>query len=595
MTNQLRHLLPRLGASGPLLAAVALLAGFAATSSPARATIVWEGREVPAWPDLPASSAPQSTGTRFAAAASGINLFPHPSGVVRGLTILVDFSDRASAYSKEEIDAWLNQIGYNKFGLKGSIRDYYLKQSNGAVDYQNEVIGFYRAKNTRAYYDGGSGYERSDELWAEVIAALDPTVDFSKYDNDKDGKTDAISILYAGGEGTFAQGLWPHASGSNVMKDGVRLSRYMMTALNNQPVNYVFAHESGHMLFGWPDLYGVGDFCIMANRVSDANPVGINDVFRLDQGWIDLVDIVSTTNTRLSSMPDGVAYRYVNPARPTEYFAWSNVQNTDEWTPLKGSGLLVWHFDRSIGSNSPPATLELAVVQAAGSRNLAGTMWPSPGSATTDFFNATVNKELGAATTPSSKWNNGSASGLRIYDISASGPTMQFSVGTGMLPPDGGTGGATGAAGTTGTAGSGGRGGAGGTGGGAAGRGGAGGTGGGGTGGSGGGAGSGGSAGSGTGGTPAGTGGMVSGTGGIASGTGGSASGTGGSVSGTGGASTGAGEGGANGGQGGGPSLTGDSGSGCACNVEHEGRSNAGGIGLVAFALAFAMRRRRRH
>ena len=587
---------------GPLLAAAALLAGFAATSSPARATIVWEGREVPAWPDLPESSASQPTRTRSAGAPSGINLFPHPSGVVRGLTILIDFSDRASAYSKEEIDAWLNQTGYNKFGLKGSIRDYYLKQSNGTVDYQNEVVGFYRAKNTRAYYDGGSGYQRSDELWAEVIAALDPTVDFSKYDNDKDGKTEAISILYAGGEGTFAQGLWPHASGSNVTKDGVRLNRYMMTALNNQPTNYVFAHESGHMLFGWPDLYGVGDFCIMANRVSDASPVGINDVFRLDQGWIDVVDIVNTTSARLSSMPDGAAYRYVNPARPTEYFAWSNVQNTDEWTPLKGSGLLVWHFDRSIGSNSPPATLGLAVVQGGGSRNLAGTMWPSPGSAATDFFNATVNKELGAATTPNSKWNNGTASGLRIYDISASGPTMQFSVGTGMLPPDGGSGGASG---TGGTAGSGGRGGTTGTGGGTAGSGGTTGTGGtsgagsgaagrGGGGGTGGG-GSGGSPGSGTGGTPSGTGGMLSGIGGSVSGSGGSASGTGGSTNGTGGAFTGAGGGGASGGQGGGPSITGDSGAGCACTVEHEGGSHASGIGLLAFALALAMRKRRRH
>jgi M6 family metalloprotease-like protein/MYXO-CTERM domain-containing protein len=566
-----------------VLAAFALLAGFVAAPSPARATIVWEGREVPAWPDLPESSAAGFVGRHLASAPSGINLFPHPSGVVRGLTILVDFSDRASAYSKEEIDAWLNQIGYSKFGLKGSIRDYFLKQSSGKVDYQNEVVGFYRAKNTRVYYDGGSGYQRSDELWAEVVAALDATIDFSTFDNDKDGRTDAISILYAGGEGTFAQGLWPHASGSNVMKDGVRLNRYMMTALNNQPTNYVFAHESGHMLFGWPDLYGVGDFCIMANRISDAAPVGINDVFRLDQGWIDVVDIVSATNARLSSMPDGAAYRYVNPDRPTEYFAWSNVQNIDEWAPLKGGGLLVWHFDRSIGSNSPPATLGLAVVQGGGTRKLSGTMWPSPGSAPTDFFNRTVNMELGAATTPNSKWNDGTASGLRIYDISASGPTMQFSVGTGMLPPDGGSGGAGstgGAAGSGGQPGAGGRqgiGGSQGAGGSATGSGGRPGAGGGDAGAS----GSGGQGAGGTGGRPG-------------SGTGGALSGTGGAMSATGGAFGGAGAGRANGGQGGGPSITGDSG-GCACAVEHEDASRAGGIVLLVFALALSLRRRPRN
>lgn len=584
------HRFPR---RGPLLAAGAILAAFAAAPSSARATIVWEGREVPAWPDLPESGGAAVAGRHLAAAPSGINLFPHPSGVVRGLTILVDFSDKTSAYSKEEIEAWLNQTGYNKFGLKGSIRDYYLKQSSGKVDYQNELVGFYRAKNTRVYYDGGSGYQRADELWAEVIAALDPMIDFSTFDNDKDGKTDAISILYAGGEGTFGQGLWPHASGSNLTKDGVRLNRYMMTALNNQPTNYVFAHESGHMLFGWPDLYGVGDFCIMANRVSDAAPVGINDVFRLDQGWIDVVDIVSSTNARYSSMPDGAAYRYVNPDRSTEYFAWSNVQNTDEWTPLKGSGLLVWHFDRSISSNAPPATLQLAVVQGGGSRKLSDTMWPSPGSAATDFFNKTVNMELGAATTPNSKWNGGTASGLRIYDISATGPTMQFSVGTGMLPPDGGSGSA-GVGGVGGAVGSGGRPGTGGRiGSGGAGAGGGAGTaatGSGGRAGAGGGAaGRAGSGGEGTGGS-----GTTTGSGGMpGAGTGGAQPGSGGATTATGGTVGGASAGGGNGGSGGGPSIMGGDG-GCACAVEPGRAPHEGALFLLAFALFASLRRRPR-
>jgi M6 family metalloprotease-like protein len=370
-------------------------------------------------------------------------LFPHPSGVVLGLTILVDFSDQASSYSKEEVDAWLNAPGYSKFGLKGSIRDYFLKQSNGKIDYQNEVHGFYRAKQPKSYYQGGSAYERADELWAEVVAALDAQIDFSKFDNDKDGKADAISLLYAGGEGTFGKGLWPHASSSNEQRDSVRLSRYMMTALNTQPVNYVFAHESGHMLFGWPDLYGVGDYCIMANRISDASPVGINDAYRADQGWIDLVDVETSTNARYTTVPDGVVYRFSNSARPSEYFLWSNVQNADEWAPLKGGGLLIWHFDKSIRSNEPPAKLHLAVVQAAaGSRQLGGTTWPMPGSAGTDLYSKSVNTELSSSTQPKSSWNDGSASGLRIYDISASGPSMQFSVGTGPLPP-GGTGGSS--------------------------------------------------------------------------------------------------------------------------------------------------------
>jgi hypothetical protein len=143
----------------------------------AEATIVWEGKEVAAWPDLPAPLNAAPGGAQLAQTATA--LFPHPSGIVRGLTILVDFSDQAAAYDKAEVDAWLNQQGFTGFGLKGSVRDYYFEQSMGKVDYQNEVHGFYRAKNAKSYYEGGNGYERADELWAEVIAALDADIDYS--------------------------------------------------------------------------------------------------------------------------------------------------------------------------------------------------------------------------------------------------------------------------------------------------------------------------------------------------------------------------------------------------------------------------------
>ena len=420
-----------------LIMTVGLLPGLA------QATIVWEGKAVPAWPDL---QTPVDASQQFALLGP-IHLFPHPTGVIKGLVLLVDFSDVPATLSKDEIDAWLNTKGYNKYGLTGSIRDYYLGQSNDIVDYQNEVHGYYRAKQPRTYYDGGTSYTRADELWAEVTAAMDAEIDYSLFDNDKDGKTEAISLLYAGGEGTFGQGLWPHASSSRTKLDGVTLNRYMMTALHTQPTNYVFAHESGHMLFGWPDLYGVGDYCIMANRDSDTNPVGINDMFRVDQGWLDVVDIDSSTNATYTTAPDAPAYRYVNSARTSEYFLWSNVQPTQEWVSLKGGGILLWHFDNAISGNSPPATLQLAVVQGGGTRILSATNWPSPGTAATDFFYKGNNSEFSATTKPASSWNNGSASGLRIYDISANGPQMNFSVGTGTIVP-----GTTGGAASTGGA-----------------------------------------------------------------------------------------------------------------------------------------------
>jgi len=51
----------------------------------------------------------------------------------------------------------------------------------------------------------------------------------------------------------------------------------MLTQMGNRLEPYVFCHESGHMSFGWPDLYGFGDCCSMGNAQSPTNQVAIND------------------------------------------------------------------------------------------------------------------------------------------------------------------------------------------------------------------------------------------------------------------------------------------------------------------------------
>jgi MYXO-CTERM domain-containing protein len=175
----------------------------------------------------------------------------------------------------------------------------------------------------------------------------------------------------------------------------------------------------------------------MGNRGADTNPVGINDVFRVDQGWLDVVEIDKGTNATYTTEPDAPAYRFINSAKSGEFFLWSNVQPTQEWVSLKGGGILLWHYDNSISGNNPPATLQLAVVQGGGSRILSATTWPDPGSAATDLFYKGNNSEISGTTKPASTWNGGAASGLRIYDISAKGAQMTFSVGTGV-PVDGG-------------------------------------------------------------------------------------------------------------------------------------------------------------
>ena len=411
---------------------------------PAVADIVWQGRVVSAWPD----EAP-ATPRGVARAVAETRFFPQPKGTIEALTLLVNFSDEAGAFTREEIEAWLNEPGYSRFGCEGSVRDYYSDVSNGAVDLVNTVRAYYRAAKPKSYYEGGNGYERADELMRELLEAVDADVDFSEFDNDGDGRTEAISVVYAGPSVEWGQGLWPHAGALNQRRDGVTLSRYQMTSMGTRLSLYTFVHETGHMLFGWPDLYGFGDYCVMGNATDAANPAGINDFFRADQGWIPAVEIDATTRASYSASLGGEGYLFVNRSNEKELFFWSNIQPEGRWGVLGGGGLLFLHYDGTIRGNNPPEKLQLAVVQADGKDDLGKTMWPSPGSDTNDFFKGTQS-EFSSSTMPRSSWNDGSASGLRVHSIGASGPEMTFAVGTGTAPPPaagGGSNGGTAAAG----------------------------------------------------------------------------------------------------------------------------------------------------
>jgi M6 family metalloprotease-like protein len=395
-------------------------------SSPLYALIVWEGNIVSSWPE--GHLAGLSKSARSAAAPeNGFGFYTHPKDTTYGLTMIVDFSDQAASFPAEQITDWLNKPGFTMGGTKGSVRDYYYDISNGKFLLVNDVVGYYRAKNPKSYYEAGSGYNRAAELVGEVVAYFDPTVNFAKYDNDKNGTTEAISIVYAGSGKTWGQGLWPHSGYINQTKDGVRLANYNMCDMGSNLGIYVFCHECGHMIFGWPDLYWFGDYCIMGNRMSDVNPVPVNDFFRADQGWIPTVDITGTLNARYSIWPGGTAYRYVNPSNRKQMYLWTNVKNSGRYASLRGRGILLFRYDDGIKGNTSGTSRCLYVVEADGNNAMAAEQWPNPGSAARDFFYATNKSEFSSTSTPAASW------GLRIYDITAAADTMEFSVGTGVV------------------------------------------------------------------------------------------------------------------------------------------------------------------
>lgn len=435
-----------------------LLYGLIALALPTTlfADIVYQGKRVQEWPAeaMPtfdnSRGAPQSRTLMKTTAVTTKSHYAAPKGKIYSLTLLVDFSDKPAPVTVSEVEEWLNKEGFNRDGCNGSVRDYYLDVSNGQLDLTNEVYGWYRAKHPKSWYEGeerfepDNKYKGSDILMKEVFDYFDSQVDFSRYDNDKDGTTEAINIVYAGAGQTWGQGLWPHSGWSdNVVKDGVRLTHHQMTDMPGKFSIYVFVHESGHMIFGWPDLYWYGDYCTMGNRANDWNPVAINDFYRADQGWIPFVDITSEDVNNITSLevtkPGEVCYRYKNPARPDkEGLVWSYIRNTGRNKVLAGSGLLMQHYDFSIEGNSAADKLGLRIVHAsaAGKSSDAVTdQWPSPGSTANTFFKSGTYSEFSDDAYPAIRWYNGSKTGLKITDIGTPGETLTFCIGENCSEP----------------------------------------------------------------------------------------------------------------------------------------------------------------
>jgi len=403
------------------------------------ADIVYQGKRVQEWPEeaKPTFNNQNTDKPSFLLTRTPVTQnkshYAAPKGKIYSLTLLVDFSDKPAPVTVSEVEDWLNKEGFNKDGCNGSVRDYYLDVSNGQLDITNEVFGWYRAKHPKSWYENLKDYTGSDSLMKEVFAYFDPQIDFSRYDNDKDGTTEAINIVYAGAGETWGQGLWPHSGWSNEKRDGVRLTHHQMTDMPGKFSIYVFVHESGHMIFGWPDLYWYGDYCTMGNRANDLNPVAINDFYRADQGWIPFVDVTSEDVSLETTKPNEVCYRYKNPARPEkEGLVWSYVRNTGRNKVLKGSGLLMQHYDFSIEGNSAADKLTLRIVHAnaaSKSNDNVKDQWPNPGSDANAFFKSGTYSEFSDDKYPAIRWYNGSKTGLKITDIGTPGETMQFCIG----------------------------------------------------------------------------------------------------------------------------------------------------------------------
>ena len=317
-------------------------------------------------------------------AATPLNIAP------RGLVILVNFTDVAFTTDKAEMDSMLTgknytrDYSYNYGGRKyfvtseGSAWKYFYDSSNGQYSPQFDVVGPVTVSKNLAYYGKNNPSTNFDAApWTMVKEAcmlVNDSVDFSLYDNDKDGYVDFVYVIYAGygeADGEDENTIWPHSywlldAGTTCKVDGKYVDLYACgNELDFHTKHHTgigtFCHEFSHVL-GLPDLYttegqthktlGSWDILDYGPYNNDMNtPPAYSAYERFMMGWLTPRVIVDAENVELEELQESNSALLIstsdqhnlkgNDPSPTTFYLLENRQQVgwDEYLP--GHGLML--------------------------------------------------------------------------------------------------------------------------------------------------------------------------------------------------------------------------------------------------------------
>ena len=177
----------------------------------------------------------------------------------------------------------INERGLNMDPFYGSVKDYFLAQSDGVFELDFDVAGPYTLANEYSYYGKNGTYSTDTNvrtMISEAVSKANANFDFSNYDWDGDGTVEVVYVLYAGqgeADGGAANTVWPHKSTvSGVSADGKAISTYACSnelatnqtynsssrtyTTNGTQINGIgtICHEFSHTI-GFPDMYDTND------------------------------------------------------------------------------------------------------------------------------------------------------------------------------------------------------------------------------------------------------------------------------------------------------------------------------------------------
>ena len=383
-----------------------------------------------------------------------------------------------------QLNEYWQEVSYGKFMV------YPAEETHGTAN--DGIITVSLSGNHPNFVFPGKPDGKSPVPWfTDALSKADPYIDFSKYDADADGhlstKEFQVMFLVAGFESAAGNipGIWGQAGcfWTEETYDGYHIGECAYqgySAFGERQGNHdatigVIAHELGHTIFCYPDLYdplensaGIGAFGLMSGgtwgkkqgEYGGATPTHLMawSKYKSDGSlcYKDILSLMGTENTAnyngvVFELPDNISSntssvalyhtthtnfntKIINISGKTkEYFMLENIGHDGYQAGLdyllggndNTSGIAIWHIDDNQSNNGADVNHKLVDLEEAAE---AGMDNSSHSGKQTNLFFSGNKTEFSDSTDPNSKTYSGTSSGITIDNISASGDSMTFDI-----------------------------------------------------------------------------------------------------------------------------------------------------------------------
>ncbi|MBR6054085.1 MAG: M6 family metalloprotease domain-containing protein [Bacteroidales bacterium] len=380
------------------------------------------------------------------------------------LIILAEFKDTPHSYDKSRFD---DMVGGESNGA--SLTCYFNDQFLGKFEFAFDVVDWVPLPQNRAFYgeNNARGNDKNAvQMVIDACTAADSSVDFSKYDDDGDGKADNVFIWFSGrdesdDEASNADCIWSHHYklsyvGKSFDLDGVTIDSYACTSeqmrlagSNDYTMASIgtFCHEFSHT-FGLPDLYdtdykdseGTGKGLWHSLGLMDAGnqnndgytPPWYNAIDRHELGLGECIPLTVGTHT-LEPIHKNGRYYIMNTPNEGEYYLFE-CRSSEKWDAYcGGTGLVIYHIDQSqnmVRNTTAAERWQKNTVNCVPWHQCADVVPATPNASVVSqvFWPNSIYRAYTPQGIPSFKFWDNTPSSLAIIDIKKSGGSVEFTV-----------------------------------------------------------------------------------------------------------------------------------------------------------------------